>query len=75
MTRGAAKDRVRRLTCHEYLLLSSAPCWLATEFVWATCTGCRLARCMILQTQCQFQTRECAVLACRVSDHWQAFGG
>jgi len=33
---AAAKDRVRRLTCHGYLSLSSAPCWLATEFVWAT---------------------------------------
>src|SRR5713226_1862849 len=62
--RGAAKDRVRRLTCHEYLSLSSAPCWLAAEFVWATCTGYDLARFTILQTQCQVRCTKGANTRC-----------
>jgi len=67
-TRGAAKDRVRRLTCHEYLSLSALRAGWLTEFVWATFTGCRLARCTILQAQCQCLTRECVVPAYRVSE-------
>ena len=62
--RGAAKDRVRRLTCHEYLSLSSAPYWLAAEFVWATCTGYDLARFTILQTQCQVRCTKGANTRC-----------
>ena len=40
------------------------------EFAWATGTGCRLARCMTLQAQCQGLTRECMVSAYRVSERF-----
>jgi hypothetical protein len=72
--RGAAGDRVRRLILHGCLSLSSAPRWLAAEFVWATCPGCYLARNVILQTQCQSQNKCPELLCIPRQNRWQASG-
>ena len=56
-----------------YLSLSALRAGWLPEFVWATCTGWRLARCMILQAQCQCLTREYVVPARGVSESLASF--